>query len=91
MQDIAELEAAVAQNLMPLDALGSPHRLLRAFRSLLFLDVHALAQQPAVAAALPPSLLVDHLYSRAPPALQSPHTRSGYSPAQVSCATLHDC
>ena len=82
-QDIAELEAAVSQNLLPADALGAPHRLLRAFRSLLFLDTPALAAQPAVAAALPPSVLVHHLYSRAPPALVSPHTRSGYSPAQV--------
>jgi hypothetical protein len=89
-QDIAELEAAVAQNLMPLDALGPPHRLLRAFRSLLFLGTQALAAQPAVAAALPPSILVHHLYSRAPPALQSPHTRSGYTPAQARRPPMHD-
>lgn len=32
MQDMAELEAAVTDNLLPVDAIGAPHRVLRAFR-----------------------------------------------------------
>ncbi|EIE21637.1 hypothetical protein COCSUDRAFT_30131 [Coccomyxa subellipsoidea C-169] len=82
-KDIAELEAAVAENLLPLEAVGAPHRALRAFRALLF----AAAPAPGdslLLAALPRSTVLHHLYSRAPPALQSPHSRSGFSPAQYS-------
>lgn len=32
MQDMAELEASVADNLLPVDAIGAPHRVLHAFR-----------------------------------------------------------
>jgi hypothetical protein len=81
-QDIAELEAAVAENLVPLEAVGPPHRALRAFRPLLFLDTAALPDS-LLLQALPPSVVLHHLYSRSPPALQSPHAHSGFSPAQV--------
>ena len=81
----------MTQNLLPVDALGTPHRLLRAFRSLLFLDMPELASQPAIMAALPPPVLVHHLYTRAPSVLQSPHTRSGYTPAQVRRGSIHQC
>lgn len=81
-QDIAELEAAVAENLLPLEAVGAPHRALRAFRALLFAPTPALADS-LLLPALPRSTVLHHLYSRAPPALQSPHSRSGFSPAQV--------
>lgn len=82
LQDIAELESAVAENLVPLEAVGAPHRALRAFRPLLFLETPAL-RGSLLLQALPPSVVLHHLYSRAPPALQSPHSRSGFSPAQV--------
>lgn len=81
-QDMAELEAAVAQNLLPLDAAGAPARVLRALRPLLFLETAELAASPLLG-ALPPSVVLHHLYSRAPPGLQLPHARSGYTPAQV--------
>ena len=32
LQDVAELEVAVGQNLYPLEHLGTPFRVLRAFR-----------------------------------------------------------
>ncbi|CAL8469379.1 g8920 [Coccomyxa elongata] len=82
-KDIAELEAAVAENLLPLEAVGAPHRALRAFRALLFAPTPALADS-LLLPALPRSTVLHHLYSRAPPALQSPHSRSGFSPAQYS-------
>jgi len=72
----------VAENLLPLEALGAPHRSLRAFRALLFAPTPSLGES-LLLAALPPSTLLHHLYSRAPPALQFPHSRSGFSPAQV--------
>ena len=87
MQDIAELEAAVAENLLPLEAVGAPHRALRAFRALLFAPTAALVDS-LLLPALPRSTVLHHLYSRAPLALQSPHSRSGFSPAQV-CAACH--
>ena len=85
VQDMAELEAAVADYLLPVDAVGAPHRALRAFRPLLFLGARELAASPLVP-ALPPSVVLHHLFSRAPAALQSPHARAGFTPAQVRCA-----
>ena len=82
LQDMAELEAAVGQSLAPVEALGGPHRVLRAFRPLLFLDTPALAGSPLLG-ALPPGVALSQLFSRAPPGLQSPHQRSGFTPAQV--------
>ena len=82
LQDMAELEAAVGQSLAPVEALGGPHRVLRAFRPLLFLDTGALGGSPLLG-ALPPGVALSHLFSRAPPGLQSPHQRSGFTPAQV--------
>ncbi|CAK0784167.1 hypothetical protein CVIRNUC_007370 [Coccomyxa viridis] len=82
-KDMAELEAAVADYLLPVDAVGAPHRVLRAFRPLIFLGTPELAASLLVA-ALPPSIVLHHMYSRAPAALQSPHIRSGFTPAQYS-------
>ncbi len=82
VQDMAELESAVADNLLPVDAIGAPHRVLRAFRPLIFLSTPELASSLLVS-ALPPSMVLHHMYSRAPAALQSPHARSGFTPAQV--------
>ena len=79
---MAELEAAVGQSLAPVEALGGPHRVLRAFRPLLFADTRTLAGSPLLG-ALPPAVVLSHLFSRAPPALQSPHERSGFTPAQA--------
>ena len=70
-------------NLWPMDQLGPPQRVLKAFRRLLFMETRSLAESPLLS-ELPPSVVLHHLYSRAPPALQSPHTRSGFTPLQVS-------
>ena len=51
-------------------------------RPLIFLATPELASSLLVS-ALPPSIVLHHLYSRAPVALQSPHARSGFTPAQV--------
>lgn len=79
---MAELEETVGNNLWPVDQLGSPQRMLRAFRQLLFLETDAIPEH-LILAELPPAVVLHHLYSRAPSSLQSPHTRSGFSPEQV--------
>jgi hypothetical protein len=82
-KDTAELEAAVAQHLCPVESLGAPYRALRAFRPLLFVETEAVPTS-ALLADLPPSAVLHHLYSRAPPQLASPHARAGLSAAQYS-------
>ena len=94
---MADLEAAVGQSLVPLEHIGTPLRVLQAFWALLFLDTAAISDSPlaqvrhvsgicmsSLLQALPPSVVLHHLYSGAPQALQSPHTRSGFTPAQYS-------
>ena len=82
LQDLAELEAAVGQQLLPLEQLGGAARALRAFRRLLFLESSEVEGSPLLK-ELPRPEALHHLYSRAPPALESPHTRSGLTPSQV--------
>lgn len=76
------MEAAVGQQLLPLEQLGGPARALRAFRRLLFLETAEVEGSP-VLRELPRPELLHHLYSRAPPQLESPHARSSLTPAQV--------
>ncbi|KAL4458763.1 hypothetical protein ABPG75_013628 [Micractinium tetrahymenae] len=82
-KDLAELEAAVGQHLLPLEQLGAPARALRAFRRLLFLETTEVEGSPLLR-ELPRPEVLHHLYSRAPPQLESPHSRSGLTPAQYS-------
>jgi hypothetical protein len=82
-KDLAELEAAVGQQLLPLEQLGGPARALRAFRRLLFLEAADLEGSPLLK-ELPRPEVLHHLYSRAPSALESPHVRSGLTPTQYS-------
>ncbi|PSC76466.1 conserved oligomeric Golgi complex subunit 5 [Micractinium conductrix] len=82
-KDLAEMEAAVGQQLLPLEQLGGPARALRAFRRLLFLETAEVEGSP-VLRELPRPEVLHHLYSRAPPQLESPHARSSLTPAQYS-------
>ena len=79
---MGELEAGVGQSVYPLDHLGLPFNILRAFRRLLFLETRDVLASPLLKELLP-SVLLHHLYSRAPDALQSPHVRHNFTPAQV--------
>ena len=87
LQDMGELEAGVGQSIYPLDHLGLPFNMLRAFRRLLFLDTADVIGSPIVR-ELPPSVVLHHLCSRAPQALQSPHVRHSFTPAQVRVTHL---
>lgn len=82
-RDMAELELAVGQNLLPVEQLGAPYRALRALRRLIFLDTALLAGSPLLQ-ELPASAVLHHLYSRGPPGLQSPAERSSLTPLQYS-------
>ena len=82
VQDMAELEACVGQNLWPLEQCGPPFRAIRALRPLLFVDTAALPTSPLLR-ELPAAAAAHLLYQRAPAGLQSPLTRAGLTPAQV--------
>ena len=84
---MGELEAAVGQSIYPLDHLGLAFNMLRALRRLLFLDTADVMSSPLLK-ELPPNVVLHHLYSRAPPALQSPHVRQGFTPVQVESQAL---
>lgn len=83
-RDMAELELAVGQNLFPVEQLGAPYRALRAFRPVIFLETDQLEGSPLLK-DLPPSVILHHLYSRAPDELlQSPLQRNKLTPVQYS-------
>lgn len=86
-KDLAELQAAVGQQLYPVERLGAPYRALRAFRTLLFAEPAALSAGGVPALAdLPPSLVLHHLFSRLPAAVASPAQRAGQAPAAYAAA-----
>ena len=84
------MEEAVGQHIWPLESLGAPHSVLRALRPLLFLETAQIAASPLLG-QLPASCVVHHLYSRAPAELQSPHQRSGLTPAQARLLSAARC
>ncbi|CAI7831282.1 unnamed protein product [Closterium sp. NIES-54] len=82
-RDMGELEFAVGQHLFPTHALGASYRALRAFRPLLFVDLEKIPTS-SLLQDLPPSVVLHHLFSRAPPELLSPFTRIQQPPARYS-------
>lgn len=82
-KDISDLQVAVGQHLYPVERLGPPYKAFRAFRALLFLETGNIQGSP-VLKELPRSVVLHHLFSRAPPGLMSPYVRSGLSPSQYS-------
>ena len=100
-RDMTELELAVGQNLFPVEQLGAPHRALRAFWPVIFLETSQLAGSPLLQGFAPER----YLYSRGPDEWQSPVQRNNLTPLQYSLwldsqgedqiwkgikATLHD-
>lgn len=84
---MGELEAGVGQALFPLHGLGLPFRMLRALRHLIFMDTPDVLASPLLQ-ELPASIVLHHLYSRAPASLPSPHVRHSFSAAQVWFLTV---
>ncbi|KAF5842008.1 hypothetical protein DUNSADRAFT_9888 [Dunaliella salina] len=82
-KDMAELQLAVGSSLYPLEQLGQPYRVLKAFRSLLFTETNSILSSPLLR-ELPPSVTAHHIFSRLPAEVQAPHERSGLTTAQYS-------
>ncbi|GLC41103.1 hypothetical protein PLESTM_001156100 [Pleodorina starrii] len=82
-KDLAELQAAVGQQLHPLEQLGAPYRAVKAFRSLLFTAAPDIGSNPLLG-ELPPDITLQHLFSRLPASIQAPQERSGLTPLQYS-------
>lgn len=83
ISDMAELELVVGQSLFPVEQLGSSYRAFRAFKPLVFLETTDFATSPLLQ-ELPPSVVLHHLYTRAPVELESPMKRTNHSPQQYS-------
>ena len=82
-KDIAELELTVGEIVFPIEQLGAPFRALRAFKHLIFLETSVLGSSP-ILRELPPSVILHHLYSRAPSELESPMKSKKLTPIQYS-------
>lgn len=87
VQDMGELEAGVGQALYPLHSLGLPFSMVRALRRLIFMDTAEILTSP-ILRELPASIVLHHLYSRAPASLPSPHVRHSFTAAQVRPPSL---
>lgn len=82
-RDLTTVQAAVGRCLFPVERLGAPFRTLRAFQTLLSMETGDISSG-LVLRDIPRICVLHHLYSRAPPGLASPHTRTGLSPSQYS-------
>lgn len=82
-KDMAELELVVGQNLFQVEQLGAPYRALRALKTLFFQETSKIESCPLLQ-DLPRSVVLHHLYSRAPEELESPMQRTKLTPNQYS-------
>eukprot|EP00252_Welwitschia_mirabilis_P013777 TRINITY_DN3034_c0_g1_i3.p1 TRINITY_DN3034_c0_g1~~TRINITY_DN3034_c0_g1_i3.p1 ORF type:complete len:139 (+),score=25.71 TRINITY_DN3034_c0_g1_i3:256-672(+) len=80
---MAGLELAVGQNLFPVEQLGGPYRALRALKPLFFQETSKLGNSPFLQ-DLPRSVVLHHIYSRAPDELESPMQKNKLTPKQYS-------
>ncbi|KYO38620.1 conserved oligomeric Golgi complex subunit 5 [Alligator mississippiensis] len=82
--DFAQMELAVAPLCRRVSDLGKSYRLLRSFRPLLFQTSEHIASSPAVGDIIPFNLILQFLFTRAPPELKSPFQRAEWSVARYS-------
>ncbi|XP_069485244.1 conserved oligomeric Golgi complex subunit 5 [Ambystoma mexicanum] len=82
--DFAQMELAVAPLCRRVSDLGKPYRLLRSFRPLLFQTSEHIANSPAIGDIIPFSIILQFLFTRAPPELKSPYQRAEWSFARYS-------
>eukprot|EP01104_Vermistella_antarctica_P000795 TRINITY_DN10905_c0_g1_i1.p1 TRINITY_DN10905_c0_g1~~TRINITY_DN10905_c0_g1_i1.p1 ORF type:complete len:881 (+),score=171.55 TRINITY_DN10905_c0_g1_i1:217-2859(+) len=81
---LAGLMAQLEKALAPLHAakdLGQPYRCVRALRTLLFRELDAISTSPECD-ALPPAVVLHHLFSRGPAELRLPHVRLRWTTLQ---------
>lgn len=71
--DFAQVELALSPFCRRLTDLGKHYKILKAFRSLLILSSEELGNHFAVGDVVPYDIVLQHLFSRAPTELRSPH------------------
>ncbi|NXI47187.1 COG5 protein, partial [Galbula dea] len=82
--DFAQMELALAPLCRRVSDLGKSCRQLRSFRALLFQTSEHIASSPALGKVLPFSIILQFLFTRAPPELKSPFQRAEWSIARYS-------
>ncbi|XP_056429563.1 conserved oligomeric Golgi complex subunit 5 isoform X1 [Hyla sarda] len=82
--DFAQMELAVAPLCRRVADLGRSYRLLRSFRPLLFQTSEHIANSASVGDIIPYSVILQFLFTRAPPELKSPYQRAEWSIARYS-------
>ncbi|KAJ7407104.1 component of oligomeric golgi complex 5 [Willisornis vidua] len=82
--DFAQMEFAVAPLCRRVSDLGRSYRQLRSFRPLLFQTSEHIASSPALGEVIPFSIILQFLFTRAPPELKSPFQRAEWSIARYS-------
>ncbi|XP_018424525.1 PREDICTED: conserved oligomeric Golgi complex subunit 5 isoform X2 [Nanorana parkeri] len=82
--DFAQMELAVAPLCRRVADLGRSYRLLRSFRPLLFQTSEHIANSTSVGDIIPFSVILQFLFTRAPPELKSPYQRAEWSVARYS-------
>jgi hypothetical protein len=71
--DFAQIELALSPFCRRLIDLGKHYKILKAFRSLLILNIEEFENNSAVGDVVPYDIVLQHLFSRAPIELRSPH------------------
>ena len=82
--DFAQLEAALAPLNLKTQEYGRELLTAKAFRPLLFQTPSDIVASPSVGGVVPYSVVLHHLFSRAPADLQSPYRVSGWSLSRYS-------
>ncbi|XP_036285618.1 conserved oligomeric Golgi complex subunit 5 [Pipistrellus kuhlii] len=82
--DFAQMEMAVGPFCRRVSDLGKSYRMLRSFRPLLFQTSEHVASSPALGDTIPFSIIIQFLFTRAPPELKSPFQRAEWSHARFS-------
>uniref|UniRef100_A0A8B9WPU8 Conserved oligomeric Golgi complex subunit 5 n=1 Tax=Bos mutus grunniens TaxID=30521 RepID=A0A8B9WPU8_BOSMU len=82
--DFAQMELAVGPFCRRVSDLGKSYRMLRSFRPLLFQTNEHVASSPALGDIIPFSIIIQFLFTRAPPELKSPFQRAEWSHARFS-------
>lgn len=82
--DFAQMEAALAPLDIHSSEYGAPFQVLKAMRPLLFQTPEQISQSSVLGTIVPYSVVLHHLFSRAPTDLQSPYQSSGWSISRYS-------
>ncbi|KAL5014542.1 hypothetical protein ScPMuIL_008812 [Solemya velum] len=82
--DFAQMEMAISPFCKRVSDLGKAYRMLRSFRPLLFQTSEHISESPSLGEIIPYSIVLQFLFSRAPPELKSPHQVTDWSVSRYS-------